>query len=565
MKIKFYLPIVAIWLGACNPIQKVELNTEEIVQYGKTEWLIDVKTAFENPYNADEIKLDAIIQSPTGEDALIPCFYSSGKSNSTSTWKARYAPTEPGNYNITFQLSENRQITASSEVESFTVKASDRKGFLKINNPWTFKYDNGEVFRGIGENFCWESRDEDDSKHFKDLHEDKRFNYKNMLTKLNQNGVNFFRTWMIYWNLPVDWKQPQNNNRYASSESDFNESGMKRMDELVELCDSLNMHMMLALESHAGLLGEGWELSNYNVKNGGFANNALEFFSKAESKKQYKNKLRLMVARYSYSPAIGAWEFFNEVDNVKTHGDPDIALPDSVITNWHNEMSSYLKSIDPNKHLITTSISHIEIDGLYDLDNLDFNQRHMYRQTQDIPQEINAFLTQHNKPFVVGEFGYEWDWSQNFNEFAEEMEFDFRVGLWYGLFNPTPILPMTWWWEFFDEKGTIKYFKPVQTLWTEMLKAGDGNIQALVVSVKNKNIITYGVQCNETNFIYLQNSSTKQSKVQFSIAIKPNTTMRSFNTQTGDFEEVQFDIQTDQSIVIRDLALLPKQDVVLIW
>ena len=80
-----------------------------------------------------------------------------------------------------------------------------------------------------------------------------------MLKKLAANGGNFFRTWMIYWNLPVDWKTVNNNSRYQNTTSPYNESGMKRMDQLVQLCDSLGIHMMLALESHAGLHGRWLE------------------------------------------------------------------------------------------------------------------------------------------------------------------------------------------------------------------------------------------------------------------------------------------------------------------
>ena len=165
--------------------------------------------------------------------------------------------------------------------------------------------------------------------------------------KLTANGGNFFRTWMIYWNLPVDWKTVSNNRRYKNTTSPYNESGMKRMDQLVQLCDSLGIHMMLALESHVGYMDDGWKISNYNVANGGSAKTPVEFFTLPEARQQYKNKLRLMVARFGYSPSIGAWEFFNEIDNAMYAGKPENRIPDAVISAWHEEMSSYLKSIDP--------------------------------------------------------------------------------------------------------------------------------------------------------------------------------------------------------------------------
>lgn len=38
-----------------------------------------------------------------------------------------------------------------------------------------------------------------------------------------------------------------------------------------------------------------------------------EFFTNAEAMNDYKNKLRYIIARYSYSTAVFGWEFFNEV------------------------------------------------------------------------------------------------------------------------------------------------------------------------------------------------------------------------------------------------------------
>jgi len=179
---------------------------------------------------------------------------------------------------------------------------------------------------------------------------------------------------MIYWNLPVDWKQVQNNKRYVNSEKPFNPSGMERLDNVVQLCDSLGIYMMLALESHVGLMGTGWETSSYKIKNGGLAATPTDFLHHQMQGNNNKNKLRLMVARYGYSPSIGAWEFFNEVDNAMYQGKPEDYISHAAVTDWHREMSSYLKSIDPFNHIVTTSISHREIEGLNEIPTIDFNQ-----------------------------------------------------------------------------------------------------------------------------------------------------------------------------------------------
>ncbi len=548
-------------------ILKTECLNSKVNQYQKAEWQIELKSGWTNPYAVSEISLDMLITSSSGKNLILPCFYESGKSGEKSLWKARFTPRETGVYSYQFELKEKGKVVSSQAKAEFKVNASKGKGFLNPNDLWTFKYDNGELFRGIGENICWESRDTDDSKYFEKLHEDKRFNYDYMLKKLAANGGNFFRTWMIYWNLPVDWKTVSNNRRYQNTTSPYNESGMKRMDHLVQLCDSLGIHMMLTLESHVGFMGDGWKMSSYNVANGGPAKTPLEFFTLPEAKQQYKNKLRLMVARYGYSPSIGAWEFFNEIDNAMYAGKPEDRIPDAVITAWHDEMSTYLKSVDPYQHLVTTSISHRDVQGMNDLKNMDFNQKHIYKNTSAIPGTIREYTQKHNKPYVIGEEGYEWDWSKNFNDFAGDMDNDFKRALWLGMFSPTPILPMSWWWEFFENRGMMGYFKQVSEMNRTMLDAGNGKFESFEVKTNQNGVQAFGVRCGKKSFVYLYNLGENCENIQLSGLEMPKTNvkMTRFDCETGKSAGQKFSVMPDKSIKMEAFQIQSKSNTILIW
>ena len=546
-------------------IQSTTLVTKSVSQYQKTDWNIEVTSTFTNPYDLNEITLDLILTSPAGEKLVQPCFFESGTTGNQSLWKARFTPREKGKYSYHFELKKASGEVSSSQINTFNVKPSKAKGFLNPNNLWTLKYDNGTLFRGIGENICWESRDDDDSKYFKKLHEDKRFNYSYMLKKLAANGGNFFRTWMIYWNLPVDWKKVQNNSRYQNSNSYFNESGMKRMDELAQLCDSLGIHMMLALESHVGLMGSGWETSNYNIANGGFAKTPTEFFALPAARAQYKNKLRLMVARYGYSPSIGAWEFFNEVDNAMYNGGPDNQIPAEVVTDWYNEMSTFLKSIDPYNHIVTTSVSHRDIPGMNDLKNIDINQRHIYKNTAGIPATILEYTAKHNKPYIIGESGYEWDWSKDFNAIAPEMDGDFRRALWLGLFNPTPVLPMSWWWEFFENRGMMSYFERVKKVNDQMISEGKGKFEIVVVKSLENGLEIYGVRCGKTTYVYVYNSSSTKKPLQFQNLNwnKTKGNLELLDTEVKKYSNEKFSISAEKVLTVDNVLIAPKQELVI--
>jgi hypothetical protein len=231
------------------------------------------------------------------------------------------------------------------------------------------------------------------------------------------------------------------------------------------------------------------------------------------AKQQYRNKLRLMIARYAYSPSVGAWEFFNEVDNVMYHGKPDERIEDAPVTAWHDEMSRFLKENDPYSHIITTSVSHRDVEGLNDLSSIDINQRHIYKYTNGIPSILVEYSSKHGKPYVIGESGFEWDWSKNFNEFGDEMDGDFKRGLWYGLFNPTPVLPMSWWWEFFEDRGMMKYFRNVRDINHLMLQ--NGAPEGVALSGLDKDLFAYAVRCGKKTFVYVFNSSAERKTISF--------------------------------------------------
>src|SRR5262249_40435994 len=155
-----------------------------------------------------------------------------------------------------------------------------------------------------------------------------------LLPTLSRNGANFFRTWSCPWNLPLEWKRSGNPKRYKNSDQYFNPGGIKRMEELLHLVDSLGLYIMLTLDMNSG----NWANNPYNIANGGPVKTWAEFFSSVSAMDKYKNKLRYVVARWGYSTHIAAWEFFNEIDNGVFTRNDSIVIPHSAVTHWHDEM-----------------------------------------------------------------------------------------------------------------------------------------------------------------------------------------------------------------------------------
>lgn len=83
-----------------------------------------------------------------------------------------------------------------------------------------------------------------------------------------------------------------------------------------------------------------------------FSTGLSNFATDPTAKEYQKRWLRYAVARWGHSPAIMAWELFNEVewvDAVQTDRDwPTVIC-------WHAEMAAFLRELDPYHHLVTTS------------------------------------------------------------------------------------------------------------------------------------------------------------------------------------------------------------------
>ena len=537
---KLILPLLLLILAVsastkdtfANQIINNRLENSDILRYEKAVFSIDIDADYDNPYIQEQVRLDMVLTTPGGETRTLPCFYDD-HADPSPVWKAHFAPREVGEYEYQFVLHVSGEETDITPPQSFDVSESGRSGFItKHPDPdeeWYVPHDSGDPFRGIGINMGWESRSWEDPQH----------NYDYFFEKLGAHGANFVRTWMHAWNLPLEWQQVTQTNRYSNTDKYFHPGAIKRMDEMIALAEEHGIYIMLALDAHGGFISDGeWPLNSYNSANGGPVDTPEEFFTSDEAKAKYKNRLRYLVGRWGYSTAIGVWEFFNEVDNIRNAE----GIPDFHITQWHQEMSTYLKSIDPYDHLVSTSISHDEIRGLFSVGNLDINQEHFYRQTHNIPDALNNHGT--GKPFVIGEFGREWDWNLDFSRIADEKIYDFKRGLWYGLFNPTPILPMSWWWEWFDDRDLLEYFEGVRLISDMMLDAGEGRFEHLESSFGEE---SHAVKADSTIFIYLLNDSQATMRDR-AVSVLPGDD-RVYDTSLFDPETLEFtDLGEQQSV-----------------
>jgi hypothetical protein len=403
----------------------------------KIEAIFQVNESYTNVYNPDEVSIDAEIQFPDGKKAILPCFYyvHVNLENTTwvldptyQTWMLRFASEQTGTHSIKLRLNDadGQVISESYNVE---VMNGTTKGIVRndASNKQYYRHTTGEPFYPMGINIGWNNIG----------------TYTDIINNLAAGKANTFR----YWHTPfaqqaLEWKSTG----IYKGMGVYSQEASAMSDNLLELCESKDMYMQLAIFQH-GMFSENvnpmWEDNPYNKANGGYVDRAEEYFYNDACKVQTKKLLRYIVARWAYSKNLFAWEFFNEVQFTGIHNAQTSKWLPGVLT-WHSEMSRYIQSIDPFNHIMTTSAEHDQIPKFDTISALDNIQYHLYSNNLlesqvELDNEFRDNLE--NLSIINGEYG---------TNAEADVPFDMQMhALWNGIMTQVP--RYMWIWEHYLE------------------------------------------------------------------------------------------------------------------
>jgi hypothetical protein len=446
---------------------------------------ITMAVNYANPYDQNDVKVDLVATSPTGKTLVQPCFFKSG-TTASSVWEARWTPREVGDFTYKITVVKNGETSASAD-QALKVNPSDLDGFLHMDSTgsyYHFRFDSGKPFRGVGENFGWESG---------------KYTFEVMFALLKQNGANFVRTWKGPGNYYLEqgtgkagWYSPDTANRLDSILRLSERSGIYLMPTLEPVVEYQNGKDVWTGEIK-------WQKNPYSTYKGGPCNALIDFFNLAKSREIYKNRLRYAVARWGYSPYVSMYELFNEVDwaNITDK------VPTADLGAWHNYMASYLRSIDPYNHIVTTSLSHSDFPDIWNLKNMDFTQRHLYGSTEQVITFNDSYSKNYKKPFVTGEFSFDWQGvtQHPHDQYAKEL----HLGLWRGMMSATPILPLTWWWDFHADNNDYYHFARARDFLDKTL--ADTKAVVNVAASAPANVEARAIKSDRGLFLWLYNKN----------------------------------------------------------
>lgn len=435
-------------------------NPDTVKKYDMIEFTFTLSVVFTNPYDPNQVSIEANFTSPSGKKTTSYGFYfepykiiSSGTdltfaANGSPSWKIRFTPLEEGNYTGIVKVSSTA-ANATAALPNFHVDPADinNPGFVKVSNSGKYlRFDNGQFFFPQGQNLLpsW--------------HQGAVYNgnntteYDMTMQELAKNGGRAIRIIASCNNAALRWK----NNSACLGDvtsgfnglNNINQLSAAKIDDMVKIAKNNNLYINFLLQGGGSVDqtlsdAEEWGDSPYNSANGGPAANTYDFFTKPEARRLYKQELRYFLSRWGYSPNIMTIELMQEMDWLFLHMEHvstsyrdqvmNAALKSSPLpsfnpyTGWAQEMVSYLHSLDPNQHLVNISsgegITYIVdwaaphnlfINGAYNAGPFDLAEQHVYLNS-NIPSGTDnisgvkalaeAIQARIAKPFIMAEWG----------------------------------------------------------------------------------------------------------------------------------------------------------------
>jgi hypothetical protein len=450
---------------------RIELLTTEPVQWRRLELRAEVTGTFSTPFDPDQIRVDAEIETPAGRTVRVPAFFYQpferqvrGSRDGTTKelmieagapeWRVRYLPVEAGRHRARI-VAGDRSGTAASEWISFEVRPRAGRGYIRVSrrDPHYFEFDDGTPYFAIGMNMV----------------EGPLSEYYRWIPRLAKNGGNYGRLWIGHPYFALE----------LGPMGEYRLDAAWRLDQVLELSEEYGIYQKMCIDwiRHITPRGEPrqqFDLEDYaySVSNGGPCRNMRDFFALPEARRLFKNRLRYTVARWGYSTSVMAWELWNEINAVDREVRDDRAL----ILDWNREMCRYLKSVDPAAHLTTNSLGSSGFwREMWEMPENEFAQMHNYYgwhrpEDEELAHDMAGLMLKwlepvrhFSKPFLFAEFGV----IREKPEIRALCDADaggvhLHNGLWAPLAFGAAGTGHIWWWgQYVDPKNLYFHFAPV--------------------------------------------------------------------------------------------------------
>lgn len=365
-----------------------------------------------NPFDPEENDVRVIFTQGERREERLAAYDGDGR------WFAVLRARAPGEYLVAV----TRGGATVLDLEPIRLDATPARGLVRRRDDPRRLWRDGRPYFPIGFNLGWQNPG--------------LIPLTEQIAKMARHGVNWTRIWACHWDGKNPWFRHPGDAPEPAPEGHLWMPALRQWDAIVAACETHDVPMQFVLFHHGAFssrVNPNWPEHPWNAKNGGFLEDAADFFTHEEARRRAKLWLRTAVARWGHSPGILAWELFNEVEWV----DARYADRWDDIARWHDEMAAYLREIDPYGRLVTTS-SELHVSGLWR--SMDFYQPHTY--PANVFDAIAGTRPPSAKPLFFGEFG-----GQGARDYGDEERAVLRDGLWAGVFGGHAGAGQYWFWD----------------------------------------------------------------------------------------------------------------------
>lgn len=440
----------------------------------------------------DTVKVTAVFTSPSNKTITVHGFYLS-----TNTWKVRFAPWEIGTYS--YHVTVSGGSSPKTIDGSFNSVASGEKGFVRASaqNPLRLVFESdGSLYNALGMGNCLGDPNTagfgldggDTSKGEAPQHADA----DTYLTAMGGEGkLNIFR-WSVNNCAPDLWQTiAPSGNTYLAKEGGWG-------DVLVQKLRQHGFRVYLDMF--------GWK-QPYSGQS-----------QDQPSMDAVKRYIDYIVARYG--AYVDFWEVCNE---------------SSPPTAWITLVASYVESIDPYHHLVSSSWEHPELTAI------GIASPHWYEKEAELSSDtstVQKIEAQRyaKKPIIFGEQGNS---VQNWDPLSALRG---RIRAWTAFFDEGHLI-------FWDQQGSKNYMSGAANLYIGKEQRGYFSVlqtftaavpadvtRVTVGSAPSGAVRTYGLTSSQGLYVYLrdaQSYTSARTGVTLSLNLAKAGTAKFYETQTG--------------------------------
>lgn len=356
--------------------------------------------------------------------------------NTPSKFRIRFTPDAIGTWQFqVFIRVKNKEIVKLGPY-TFTCVESDLKGFVKVAADNRYLELGGESFMPIGQNLpkpsCAFEKDasgkvvsdpygcekcpcagiEDWCGHLRHLPMLPKpyMVYLEQIEKFKEAGGNYFRMISFPFTYDIEYEKLGNytNRLHCAWE----------LDQMVNKAEELDLKVHFDLFIGYSVVKAPYGTTNWDWYADGADDPGYcyakelgltephQFLTNEQARKHYKNKLRYMIARWGYSPAIAVLEMMSEINNKFSGYAPEIYQ-------WQKEMARYIKEdLQHSNQLLTVSYDGgrpkiKQGDYSFSIPHLDILTHNIHRAAIERGELQDAYLryAKHNKPLIFSEIG----------------------------------------------------------------------------------------------------------------------------------------------------------------